>query len=108
MMGVAQFSVENPVIKQTNALLAFNEVDSLLPEESTCLRCGKCVEACPMNLLPLFINAYAGKRLFEETDRYSPMSCIECGCCSYVCPAKRHLVQSIQYAKAELRKRTQP
>lgn len=107
MMGVAQFSLENSVVKHTNALLAFNREDALLPKETVCIRCGKCVNACPMELLPLYINANVSAGFIEETLKYCVNNCIECGCCSYVCPAKRHLVQSIRYAKAELRRLSQ-
>lgn len=104
MMGVAQFSLDNTVVKHTNALLAFDANEAAIEPESVCIRCGKCVEACPMNLMPLFINANVAKGAIEETVKYNVNDCIECGCCSFACPAKRHLVQSIRYAKAELRK----
>lgn len=104
MMGVAQFTLENTVVKQTNALLAFNSKEANLGNESVCIRCGKCAGVCPMNLMPLYINAYISKGMVEETAKYHPNDCIECGCCSFICPAKRHLVQSIRYTKAELRK----
>lgn len=107
MMGVAQFSLDNTVLKQTNALLAFNKKDSVIPPESVCIRCGRCVNACPMNLLPLYINANVSKGFIAETAKYDVNNCMECGCCSYVCPAKRHLVQSIRYAKAELKRQAQ-
>ena len=104
MMGVAQHSLDDPVLKQTNALLAFNERDAEKPKESVCIRCGKCVAACPMSLLPLYINLNVVRGKFEETAKYHVTDCIECGCCSYVCPASRNLVQSVRIAKAELRK----
>ncbi|OPY87578.1 MAG: Electron transport complex protein RnfC [Smithella sp. PtaU1.Bin162] len=104
MMGVAQFSLTNTVVKQTNALLAFNKKDATMAAESVCIKCGKCVEACPMNLAPLFISGCVEKNQVSDTVQYGVNDCIECGCCSFVCPASRHLVQSIRYAKAELRK----
>jgi len=104
MMGVAQFSLTNTVVKQTNALLAFNKKDATMAIESVCIKCGKCVEVCPMNLAPLFISGCVEKNLVSDTVQYGVNDCIECGCCSFVCPASRHLVQSIRYAKAELRK----
>ena len=104
MMGVSQHSLDDPVLKQTNALLAFNERDAEKPKESVCIRCGKCVAACPMSLLPLYINLNVVRGKFEETAKYHVTDCIECGCCSYVCPASRNLVQSVRIAKAELRK----
>ena len=105
MMGVAQFSLDTSVLKQTNAILALNARDAVLPEESVCIRCGRCVMTCPMNLMPLYINAGVMMRDFDSAEAYGANDCIECGCCSYVCPAKRHLVQSIRVAKTELRKK---
>ena len=105
MMGVSQSSLDNPVLKHTNALLAFGPEFGKLPEESACIRCGKCVEACPMNLLPLYLNLNAIHENVDGLRKYKAMDCIECGSCSYVCPAKRHLVQSIRLGKALLRKK---
>ena len=104
MMGVAQFSLDTPVLKQNNALLALTEEETAETPESVCIHCGKCVSAWPMSLLPLYINSCVNLGNFEELGKYHVNDCIECGCCSYVCPASRHLVQSIRYAKAELRK----
>lgn len=105
MMGIAQFSLETSVVKHTNALLTFEEKDAVLPAESACIRCGKCVEACPMRLLPLCLNLNVVKGNMEELAKYHIMDCIECGSCSYVCPAKRHLVQSIRLGKTMARKK---
>lgn len=105
MMGVAQHSLENPVLKHTNALLAFDrETREAMEKESPCIRCGKCIKVCPMGLLPLFLDASAIRRNTEDLKKFNVMDCIECGCCSYICPAKRHLVQSIRLGKALLRK----
>ncbi len=105
MMGVAQFSLDNTVIKQTNALLALGAREVALKPEIVCIKCGRCVSACPMGLLPLYLNACMERGLFERmADDYHVSDCIECGCCSYVCPSARRLVQSIRYGKAELRK----
>ena len=105
MMGVAQFSLENTVVKQTNALLALTEKETDTTNESVCIRCGRCVFACPMMLLPLYINANVTIGNFDDITKYNVNDCIECGCCSYVCPASRNLVQSIKLAKDELRKK---
>ncbi len=104
MMGVAQYSLDTPVLKQNNALLALTEEEAAEPPESVCIHCGKCVAACPMSLLPLYINSCVNLGNFEESVKYHVNDCIECGCCSFVCPASRRLVQSVRYAKAELRK----
>ena len=103
MMGIAQYSLQTSVVKHTNALLALNEKDAKLPAEGPCIRCGKCVTACPMNLLPLYINLNVVKGNVDELKKYNTNDCIECGCCSFECPAKRHLVQSIRLGKAQLR-----
>jgi len=103
MMGVAQYSLDTSVVKHTNALLAFDRANSKLDPETACIRCGRCVTACPMNLMPLFINLHALKGNIEELDKYHANDCIECGCCSYICPSKRHLVQSIRLAKTLLK-----
>ncbi|HHW31360.1 MAG TPA: electron transport complex subunit RsxC [Clostridiaceae bacterium] len=103
MMGVAQYSLDTSVVKHTNALLAFDRVDSQMEPESACIRCGRCVSACPMNLMPLFINLHSLKGNIDELIKYHANDCIECGSCSYVCPSKRHLVQSIRLAKAQLK-----
>jgi electron transport complex protein RnfC len=107
MMGVAQFSLENTVIKHTNALLVFTEDIARIPAEIACIKCSRCVAACPMNLLPLYFNACTEKGMFKRLQDLHVLDCIECGCCSYVCPSARRLVQSIRYGKAELRKLAQ-
>lgn len=103
MMGVAQFSLNNAILKQTNAILALTEDEINTQPESPCIRCGRCVAACPMSLMPMQINGLVAKGNWADTTKYHVMDCIECGCCSYSCPASRNLVQSFRYAKAELR-----
>jgi len=103
MMGIAQHSLETTVIKNTNAILAFDEKDAMVPLEYPCIRCGRCVSSCPMNLLPLNINLHSIKGNIDELKLYNPNDCIECGCCSYVCPSKRYLVQSMKLAKLQLK-----
>lgn len=103
MMGIAQFSLETSVVKHTNALIAFDSESARLPQESDCIRCGRCVKACPMNLMPLNINKASIRGDLEEMNKYHAMDCIECGSCAYVCPAKIHLVQSAKYAKQQIK-----
>lgn len=106
MMGVAQYSLEENVItKCTNAVLAFGRKEAFVPEEGPCIRCGRCVWACPMNLMPLNLSMAVSKGDFKAALDYNANDCIECGCCSYVCPAKRQIVQSIRLAKSELKKK---
>ena len=103
MMGIAQYSLETSVIKNTNAILALDKKEGDLPSESACIRCGRCVEACPMNLVPSEINRLVMARKYDELEAFHVLDCIECGSCSYACPAKRYLVQSIRIGKDEVR-----
>ena len=103
MMGVALVGLDAPVLKQTNAVLAFGESEAMLPKPTACIRCGKCMDSCPFSLAPVEIS-----KAFEQNDgamleRLKVNLCMECGCCSYICPAKRNLVQTNRLAKAALR-----
>lgn len=99
MMGIAMNSLDIPVTKGTNAILCLTASEAEIPEEENCIRCGKCIEACPMNLVPSTLNSLSIRGEYEMFEKYNGISCIECGSCSFVCPAKRHLVQSIRTAK---------
>ncbi|MDD6311495.1 MAG: electron transport complex subunit RsxC [Firmicutes bacterium] len=91
MMGRAIFSDELPVIKNNNAILAFDEKQTLIPEETACIKCGMCTRACPFNLMPVVLSeAYETKNVVK-LQQYKVMQCMECGSCAYVCPAKRPL-----------------
>ena len=92
------------MIKNTNAILALDKKEGDLPSESACIRCGRCVEACPMLLVPSELNRLVMAGKYEELEKYHVLDCIECGSCSYACPAKRYLVQSIRMGKDEARK----
>jgi electron transport complex protein RnfC len=102
MMGAAQYTDQVPVIKGTSGILILSEEDARLPEPSACIRCGKCVDACPVNLLPLYISRHALNGNFEAAESYHAMDCIQCGSCSFVCPAKRPLVEAIRLARGEI------
>ena len=102
MMGSAQHSVEIPVIKNTSALLAFCGNEESFDDKPTCLHCGKCVNVCPMRLMPNYIYMHAEKEEFAECKKYNVQDCIECGCCSYVCPGRLYLVQAMRMAKGHL------
>ncbi len=102
MMGVAQHSLSVPVIKGTNALLAFAHNDAVLASDSTCIRCGKCVSVCPVRLLPIYLYMYERKDNLELLEKQRIMDCIECGCCSYICPGRLHLVQSFRTGKQKI------
>lgn len=102
MMGIAQFSIDVPVIKGTSGILVLTEEEAKLPEPLNCIRCGKCIEACPINLMPIYISNYSLGDKFEQAEAANAMDCIECGSCSFICPAKRPLVDSIRVAKREI------
>ena len=103
MMGVAIPDADMPIIKYNNGILAFREVDVTAARTTACIRCGRCMRACPMNLMPLqFESAFLLKKP-EELGRLKVNMCIECGSCAYSCPAARPLVQEIRLGKTMLR-----
>ncbi len=102
MMGVAQYSLEVPVTKMTSGLVVFPIEEAMDEKTMPCIRCAKCVQACPMNLMPLEISAYSLRENYEVCDELNVLDCIECGSCSFSCPANRPLVQSIRIAKKEI------
>ena len=102
MMGIAHYNLNIPVIKTSSAVLLFTEEECKSEEERDCFRCGKCVDHCPMGLVPLDLDQFARHRLYDKFEKYSGLDCMECSCCSYSCPAKRHLAQSISFARREL------
>lgn len=99
MMGIAVPNTDFPVMKNTNAILAFAEAEAVLPEPTACIRCGRCVDACPLNLMPAAIEAAYNKRNVDKLRALHANLCMECGCCSFACPAKRMLVQTNKLAK---------
>ena len=109
MMGTAQYNLESPTIKGTNALLfmARKECSPIPIKDPPCIRCGRCIKACPMNLTPLFFDLYSRNGRFLELNDFHIMDCIECGSCAYVCPSHIRLVQSVRTAKNEIRRQEQ-
>ncbi len=105
MMGIAQWDIDAPVTKGTSAVLFFSEkLDSEKhSQDASCIHCGRCVNACPMHLMPSLVAQYAMKMDYEMSSKQGAMSCVECGTCSYVCPAKMPLVQYIRTAKFYIR-----
>lgn len=103
MMGTAVYDDGYPVIKNNNAILALSAEQVEDYDETDCIRCGRCVRACPMNLMPLRIEDCYLREDDAGLEAYKVNLCMECGCCAYACPAKRHLVQVHRLAKARLR-----
>ena len=102
MMGNPLYTTEVPVIKGTNAILAFDEKERKNPLDPVCIRCGKCVDICPMGLLPTNIYKYYEKGTVSDLKKFNALDCIECGSCSYVCPGNLPLVHAIRLAKQSI------
>jgi electron transport complex protein RnfC len=100
LMGLALRDDSTPIIKQNNALIAFSEKEAKLLEPSNCIRCGRCVNNCPMNLMPYEIERIVRIKDSNQLEKLGILVCMECGCCSYNCPAKRNLVENIRMGKS--------
>ncbi len=104
MMGFAVSSLEVPVTKTTSALLFLTEDEVDNSPHSACIRCGWCLDACPMGLEPKEIGIYVEANRAEDTEQFGVFDCFECGSCAYVCPAKRPLVQFVRMAKMKAKR----
>lgn len=102
MMGIAQPTMDIPVIKGTTGILFLSEKEARVFDEISCIRCGKCVNVCPMNLLPYLYVKFTKKEKWEDLNNYHISDCMECGACAYVCPSRIPLVQYIKTGKREL------
>jgi len=102
MMGFAQKTLNVPIMKNASGILLLAPEEVSQYTSDPCIRCGRCVDACPMNLLPSTISSAAENEAFELAEDYNVMDCIECGCCAFVCPAHRPLVQHFKRCKAEI------
>jgi electron transport complex protein RnfC len=100
MMGRAIASAEMPVTKGTSGILLLDADESTRPQTLNCIRCARCVEACPMSLEPYLLTAVSEKQLWERAENENIMDCIECGSCSFTCPAARPLLDYIRLGKA--------
>ena len=105
MMGEAVFSLKVCTSKTMSSLLFLEEGECRLRKASDCIGCGRCVQACPMGLMPVFIDAAVLAKDFAAAKRFGAAQCIACGCCSYVCPAERYLTQSVRLGRKIVKER---
>jgi electron transport complex protein RnfC len=103
MMGVTQYDLSVPTIKGVNAITILGRSNRYAVEDSRCLRCGKCIDACPMKLMPVLMYKALQTNDIEEMKATNLMDCIECGCCAYTCPASVPLVLGFRAGKHRLR-----
>ena len=103
MMGAAQYDLAVPVMKGSNAVTILGIKNKYVVEQSRCIRCGKCIDACPMGLMPVLIYKASQTGSTEEMLNVHLMDCIECGCCAYTCPASVPLVLSFRASKQIVR-----
>ncbi len=102
MMGVAQYSLDVPVIKTTSAVIALSKAEKVYDPDTACIRCGKCVDCCPMRLMPLYLNKYIREGKLDMAEKYNVLDCIECGVCSYLCPGLQSPLNNIRVAKQKI------
>lgn len=101
MMGFAINSLDLPVTKGTSGILCLSQIED--SHKSHCIRCGKCLTVCPMNLMPQRLNELSIKNNLDEFQKLNGMDCIECGCCTFSCPAKLPLVENLRKTKVSIR-----
>lgn len=102
MMGFSMFSLDIPTTKTSSSLLCFEKDQVAEIEPSACINCGRCVEACPEQLIPSRLAKFANHGDSEPFEKWYGLECVECGSCTFVCPAKRQLAQSIKTMKKQV------
>ncbi|MEJ5187371.1 MAG: RnfABCDGE type electron transport complex subunit C, partial [Candidatus Geothermincolales bacterium] len=102
MTGWAQPDASSPVVKGTSGVVVLTSDLVDLGEEGECVRCGKCVEVCPMSLSPNYIVQSTRRGQWDRAEMWGALDCFECGCCSYECPAYIPHVQYVRKAKARI------
>ena len=104
MMGTSAVNINAPITKLSSGILLFKDDISFKPEETVCIRCGKCVEACPVGLMPFAIASQVRDGDYHEMKKLHVLDCIECGSCAYICPARVPLLDYCKLGKYELKK----
>lgn len=99
MMGTALFNLDIPVSKTSSALVCLSEDEVSKSSPTPCIHCGRCVDACPIGLIPQLLYRYAKNNNKEMFLKVHGSDCMECGCCTYICPAKRNMTQSFKKIK---------
>lgn len=99
MMGFTLGDLDTPVTKGTSGITVLTDKDTQAVKETNCVRCGRCVGVCPMNLVPQKLGIASRRKNWEVAKKYNILSCVECGCCAYICPAGLELVQLIRMGK---------
>lgn len=102
MMGFSMFGLDIPTTKTSSSLLALTKDEVAEMEPTACINCGRCVEACPEQLIPSRLAKFNDHGLAEEFEKWYGLECVECGSCSFVCPARRQLAQSIKTMKKQV------
>ena len=102
MMGRTITDIDCPIIKANNAIVALHDA-AVLPDETACIRCGRCVRACPLSLSPFALDGASRSHDVVALDELAVMNCMECGSCAYVCPAHRRITAAIREGKAVYR-----
>lgn len=102
MMGFAMFGLDVPTTKTSSSLLCLTKDEVAEIEPTACINCGRCVEACPEQLIPSRLAKFGDRGLSEQFEKWNGLECVECGSCSFVCPARRQLAQSIKTMKKQV------
>lgn len=102
MMGFSMFSLDIPTTKTSSSLLCFAKDEVAELEPSACINCGRCVEACPEQLIPSRLAKFANNGASDMFEKWYGLECVECGSCSFACPARRQLAQSIKTMKKQV------
>lgn len=103
MMGIALKSLDVPIVKTSSSILCLTEQEAICFEPTGCINCGRCMDVCPENLMPMILLTYAEKENYEKFIKNYGMECVECGCCSYVCPGRNRLTENFKTMKVKTR-----